>query len=468
MHARLELGHVVVASVLLATSCGRIGYDPLSLEADAGLGPGHTGAPGSGSDAAQGGSIVPDGSNGGPGPDSSASDGAVASGPDATPAAICGDGIVEAGEQCDEGPGTRTAVDPCTATCTYSWWDVAWSYRQQIILDNRAQTTALTSFPIAVLLSKSSFDYSKAQATGQDLRFVDSDDKTVLPYETELFDDGSGASVVWVRVPTIDAASNTDYIWMYFGNASAGSGQQAAQVWNNGYTRVWHLAGGATDSTGNSAAGTVVGATAVPGQLGRGLTFDGMTAHVDVGAAADIDNLFAAGATLSAWMSPAGWGGGGFGRILDKAASINALDGWGWELNDTGSGGPDEAMRFEHGFGTGKAGWETAQGTLGLGAFHHVAVSYLNTATTNVPANYIDGARQTTTTVTAAMGAAASDTAQELWIGNYSGDSSRGFDGVLDEIRIEGKVRSDDWIRAEYQFMVGGFVALQSEQKLGD
>jgi hypothetical protein len=73
-----------------------------------------------------------------------------------------------------------------------------------------------------------------------------------------------------------------------------------------------------------------------------------------------------------------------------------------------------------------------------------------------------------TTTVTAAMGMPASDAAQELWIGNYSGDSSRGFDGVLDEIRIEGEVRPDDWIRAEYQFMAGGFVALQARQKLGD
>ena len=179
-------------------------------------------------------------------------------------------------------------------------------------------------------------------------------------------------------------------------------------------------------------------------------------------------NLFANGATLTAWVMATGWGGSGYGRILDKAASVNALDGWGWELNDTGSGGPDEAVRFEHGFGTGKGGWETPQDTFALSAFTHMAVSYQNTTTTKTPTLYINGAKQTTTTVTTPAGTANDDTAQELWIGNYSGDSSRGFEGVLDEVRIETAVRSDDWVRGEYQFSVGGYVNVQAEQKLGN
>ena len=160
-----------------------------------------------------------------------------------------------------EGPGPRKPTDPCTATCTYNWWNTSWTYRRQIILDNRSQTTALTSFPVAVQFTAASFAYSKASSTGQDARFVDADDKTVLPYETEVFDDAAGASVFWVAVPKIDAASNADYIWMYYGNASAPPAQQPAQVWSHGFARVWHMGGAATDSTGNSAAGTVVGAT---------------------------------------------------------------------------------------------------------------------------------------------------------------------------------------------------------------
>ncbi|NIM51397.1 MAG: DUF2341 domain-containing protein, partial [Gemmatimonadales bacterium] len=52
--------------------------------------------------------------------------------------------------------------------------------------------------------------------------------------------DEAGTSWVWVKVPQIDGSSNTDYIWMYYG-ADASDGQNAADVWSQGYVSVWHL-----------------------------------------------------------------------------------------------------------------------------------------------------------------------------------------------------------------------------------
>jgi hypothetical protein len=469
--------------MLLASGCGRIGYEPLALRGDA--------TPPAGGDAFTDASEQAT-SHGAPSEDSadatSPADGSTdsdatgasdayadtgpadaavdseAATPDGPP--VCGDGFVQAGEQCDEGPGTRLATDPCTMSCTYNWWNTSWTYRRQIVIDNRSQSSALADIPIAVQLA-SSFDYASMQSAGQDLRFVASDDATVLPYEIEVFDDASGASVLWVRVPSVSAASSAGYIWMYYGNASASAAQQAAQVWNTKYLRVWHLNGNANDSAGIGSAGTIVGATTVPGQLGNALSFDGATAHVDMGSPADLTNLFASGATLTAWVKPVDWGGGGYGRVLDKSASIQALDGWGWQLNQTATGGPTDALRFEQGWGTGKGSWVTPMSSIALGTFVHLGMRYWGSSTTNAAAMSIDGVAQTIATATAPAGTINDDTGQPLWIGNVSVDSSRGFNGIIDEVRIEPDTRSDDWIRAEYQFTLPAFILVQAKQTLG-
>jgi hypothetical protein len=474
LRARIVAPTVLVVGAIVALGCGRIGFDLLSVTGEQTLDGG--GILGAGSSSSGGGAGSSGGATGSPG--GGADDGASpgegaeggAPGDDAslapTAADAGGDSMVADAADAD------SSGAPCpdgAAPCAPSWWNTAWTYRRQIVLDNRSQATALASFPVAVQLSSSSFDYAKAQPAGQDLRFVASDDATVLPYEIEVFDsaDASGASVIWVQVPSIPAASNAGFVWMYYGNAAAPEAQQPAQVWSNGFTRVWHFAGGAAvDSTGKSAAGTIVGATLAAGELGSALNFNGTTGHVDVGSASDVDNLFTAGATLSAWINPAGWGGGGFGRILDKSASVDAEDGWGWQLNDTGSDGPNEALRWERGFGTGKGGWETPADTVTLGTFQHVALSYVDTSTSNVPAIYINGALQATTTTDPPTGAPNDDSAEDMWIGNFSGDESRGFDGVLDEVRVEAEVRSADWVHAEYQFTVGGYVDVGAEQSL--
>jgi Domain of unknown function (DUF2341) len=104
-----------------------------------------------------------------------------------------------------------------------------------------------------VALNSSRVNYNLIKAAGADIRFVDSDNQTILDYEIERWDT-SGTSTVWVKVPQIDASSNTDYIYMYYNNNAASDAQDAAGVWSNGYSAVYHFGqttGAYTDSVSN-------------------------------------------------------------------------------------------------------------------------------------------------------------------------------------------------------------------------
>ena len=159
-------------------------------------------------------------------------------------------------------------------------------------------------------MDASRVDYAQTQNAGQDLRFFDADGMA-LAYEIEKWDE-SGTSFVWVKVPQVDASSSTDYIWMYYGNASAASGQNAAAVWTNGYAMVQHheeSANPITDSTANANNGTNSGATLnAAGRIGGGDSFDGSDDRITVPDAPSLD--ITSELTLSGWINAdtvSGW-----------------------------------------------------------------------------------------------------------------------------------------------------------------
>jgi hypothetical protein len=117
--------------------------------------------------------------------------------------------------------------------------------RRRLTFDNSSRGSSLLDFPVLVVLDGGWFDYSQTQDAGQDLRFFDDDGSTPLPYEIEEWNE-AGTSYVWVKVPQIDANSDTDFIWMYYGDPTAVDDQDPPGVWTAGYVAVWHL-----DETGS-------------------------------------------------------------------------------------------------------------------------------------------------------------------------------------------------------------------------
>jgi|GEM_PF-2774215 len=96
-----------------------------------------------------------------------------------------------------------------------------WLYRRPITIDNTQNSNNLTNYQIAVIFDSSSLiSAGKLASDGRDLRFTDSDGKTLLPYWIESRPFNSSSARVWVKVPSIPANS-TKTIYMYYGNPNA-------------------------------------------------------------------------------------------------------------------------------------------------------------------------------------------------------------------------------------------------------
>ena len=165
-----------------------------------------------------------------------------------------------------------------------AWWNDAFSHRIKITFDTTetAQNENLINFPALVQLTGLLISYDDTQDQGQDIRFLDSDNATQLPYEIELWDE-TGISTTWVKVPQIDKNSDADHIWMYYGNPDAEDDQSPADVWDEHYLGVWHLNQDPMetieDSTDNDVDGTgsatLTSRDLVKGALGNALSFGG-------------------------------------------------------------------------------------------------------------------------------------------------------------------------------------------------
>jgi len=340
---------------------------------------------------------------------------------------------------------TLTVVDdagaPAVTTRTVSalaapWWNTAWTERRKLTFDNQARTSNLANFPVLVTLDPSRLDYTKTRSGGADLRFVDANGTTTLAYEIEQWNAG-GISTVWVRVPQIDGASAADHIWMYYGNATASSGQNRNSVWSASFNAVWHLTSSSTDSTGKSHSGTNQGATAVTGRLGGAHRFNGTSARIRVANASDLRFSATASFTLTAWVQ------------LDAVPS--AVRSVVTKSQNTGS---------RYGLGTDASNRWVARGTTDV-AGGTVSTPWAHLALVqDGPAGqrrlYVNG-------LLAATGAAqAGNGTGVLYIGGSSSASDY-LAGIVDEVRIAAAARSADWIAAETASESGAFVTFTAE-----
>ena len=101
-----------------------------------------------------------------------------------------------------------------------------------------AGSETLENFPVLIRLSAelNDFQYNKCKSpNGGDLRFSDAEGK-LLASEVDTWDP-SGESLVWVRVPSLTAATKITAHYCCSSPATV----NPKDVWSNGYVGVWHL-----------------------------------------------------------------------------------------------------------------------------------------------------------------------------------------------------------------------------------
>jgi len=311
-----------------------------------------------------------------------------------------------------------------------------------------------TAFPLLVALNDT---WLRDAAHGGDVKnsagfdIVFSSDRAgtmLLAHELERYAADTGELVAWVKLPTLESSTT---LYIHYGDASITTTQEnATAVWTGGYAGVWHLDSDLVDIAGGGVA-TDGGTAQTTGKFGAARSFDGANSYLDIAANVRIDDIFVGGGTAEAWVKANSYGENSRGRIFDKGSSPGAggTTTTGWLLSFDNYNVAGTAL-FSVGASTQEGEWNSPASSLPTGNWVHVAVNYDRGSPANVPQLFINGRAQACAPNPTPSGAVGADTGLTLRIGNRTA-LDRGFDGVIDELRLSKDARSAGWLDTEYR-----------------
>ena len=309
---------------------------------------------------------------------------------------------------------------------------------------NLPATAAEEDFPVLVRLNKDGFDFSKAKAGGDDIRFANAAG-TPLAYQIEEWDAAGGTASIWVRIPVIKGNAHQE-IKMFWGKADAVSESMGKAVFNesNGYLCVFHMSDPVKDEVGMlepKATGTM----ASTGMIGKSRRFDS-------GKGINCGENITAFPTGSSPHSSEVW---------FKAEKTNTHPfAWG---NEQGQGkvtmifeSPPH-IRMDCYFSSGSVASKTP---LAMSQWIHVVHTFKEGESKLYVNGVLDGENKGGPPLNVR-------TPARMYIGGWYGNYQ--FAGDIDEVRVSKVTRSADWIRMTYenqkpmQTLVGPLVQPGSE-----
>jgi MSHA biogenesis protein MshQ len=314
-----------------------------------------------------------------------------------------------------------------------AWFDPDWKYRKKITFDHTKVDGDLDDFPVVIHLSSDPDLSDHAQSSGNDLVFTESDETTQIDHEIEFYDGGTGELWAHVKVPFLSSSSDTE-IYLYYGNPSASNRENAGDVWSNGFDAVYHLKESASgtgnlgiykDSTNNSYdADDYVSATGSTGKIHEGQKFDGSDDYILSGYGEGVEG----NQTISGWV-----------RTNKSGHIINPYSGSQYNLRlQYDNGDTLRAVRYD---GNNVQGDVQVQIDLSTVTF----VVGIYDADNDEVRLYSDGSLIGTDSNSLDI-----TTQNDYYIGSQEG-STAFLDGIIDEIRLSGVARSDEWIKTSYE-----------------
>jgi biopolymer transport protein ExbB len=312
-------------------------------------------------------------------------------------------------------------------------WPGEWSFRKEITLDLTPTGADIAGtpleVPVLVRLHLGNFGYfSDTKPDGSDIRFLAGDDKTPLKFHVERFDATNQMAFLWVRVPTLAGGTNTEKLYMYYGNPGAPAAADPAGTYDANQVLVYHFGGEAgppVDATAYGNNPSVSSAESLPASLiAGGAKFNGAQS-ISVPSSASLRVVPSRGATFSSWV-----------RIREEQATAHVI-----ALEDSGASlvlGINGMHPFARLTRNASAPIEL-QGTAPLSteAWHHVALKA--------------GAGRFGLLVDGVEVAGADIDLPEIAGTLTIGASAAGMNflrGELDEVQVANVVRSADWLKA--------------------
>jgi hypothetical protein len=287
---------------------------------------------------------------------------------------------------------------------------------------------------------------------GLDIRFFDKDGMTELKREIVLFDVSNKNVEIWVQIPRLSGTIYTIYC-QYGGPTFVNNNTMWTDI-NAG--AVYHMQGGASDSSGNNNTGTVVNATQINGKIAKAYQFDGASAYIQLTNNVDVS---VSSLTVSAWVNPSTLAQIGeiFGRAEWCSATVRGVSPFSLFIrNDTGLVGRLEywvanTSDCSSGYAT-----DTYEPTKPLvaGSWAHVfiVISNNNLHSRSVSL-YVNGILYNLGNRTFNSPAFSQVSSQKTTIGatyRTGGTYWNYFSGSIEEVRFSSTSRSSDWIATEY------------------
>jgi hypothetical protein len=285
----------------------------------------------------------------------------------------------------------------------------------------------VADFPVLVRLDKDFFNFAEARADGADIRFSSSDG-AALPYQIEVWDAAKGEASIWVRVPAISGNARQE-IRLHWGKADAAGESSGAAVFNeaNGYLSVWHMSDPVKDEVGTLESKDA-GTTATAGMVGEARHFPG---KAGIFCGDKITNLPSGAGSHSteAWFrtekpnsTVIAWGNEqAQGKVVMQYRSPPHIN-----MDCYFSGGNVEGGS-----------------RLTPGEWTHVVHTYQQGEAKIYVNGKLDGTNARNGSPLAIKSPA------RLWIGGWYNNYE--FVGDLDEVRVSKVVRSEDWVKLQYE-----------------
>lgn len=350
---------------------------------------------------------------------------------------------------------------PLTDTKAVSddWLD-GWSFRKKITIDKTSVSSDLNDFPLYIRIYDDKDIGDNSQNDGDDIRFTSSNGTTTLPFDLEKWTGGEGASTTadfWVKIPTIQTATNTE-MFIYYGSTTASSAVQATTTWNNGYIGVYHLSENAGDTTvANSASTTVYSGSSArntsliassTGRVDGSFTLNGTSDYINIGDISQITNA----STLSyeAWVKPTALQN--WRAVIAKQSASTYTTYTVMQLTGVeGDGGANDVIVCVSN-GAQSCGHTASQNLISTYVNHHWLMVFdgNQTGNSNRLKFYLDGVQKSLTFIGSAVPATTASLNVPVYIGNAGADGLY-FPGVIDEVRISTTTRSADWVYFQVQ-----------------
>jgi hypothetical protein len=319
---------------------------------------------------------------------------------------------------------------------------IGYRYERNITIDYTkiAGGSDLYSFPVLVNLTGQ--DFLKTSPAGQvfnvngfDIIFTD-DNYNKLDHQLEYYNATNGDLIAWVRIPTLSSSSNT-VIKILYGNPQIAVDPSTTSVWDSHYKGVWHLDdNNLNDFTSFNKAGTPYNTPTYPaGSIYNSLGLDGTNEYVEVINAPNIN--FAGNITVSAWV------------YMDVGGRDQKIAG----NQNNSSGGykfgiyTNNKVEFEIRNSANVPSLNRSEpgGTvLSTGQWYYLAG--ISSDVLDSIKTFVNGNPERPFKKTGILGTASDN----LTIGKEPFLSNYYFDGRFDELRISDKVRSNGWMRTEY------------------